>query len=139
LSLPNNLICLLIDDDEDDQELFALTLEDLHAPITLHTANSGFEGLLQLQSQEIKPDYIFLDLNMPRMGGKECLKLLKEDNDLKNIPVVIFTTSDELQDIDEAIELGALDFITKPALTSELTPLLQDFFHRHHPHLILKP
>jgi len=136
LSLSNNLICLLIDDDEDDQELFALTLEDLRAPITLHTANSGFDGIAKLQSQEIKPDYIFLDLNMPRMGGKECLKLLKADSDLKNIPVIIFSTSDEIKDISETSALGALDFITKPALTSELTPLLQDFFNRHHPNLI---
>lgn len=139
LSLRNNLLCLLIDDDEDDQELFALTLEDLHAPITLHIANNGFDGLALLQSKKITPDYIFLDLNMPRMNGKECLRLLKEDSDLQDIPVVIFSTSDEIQDIKDTKALGALDFISKPPLTSELTLLLQNFFTRHHPNLIFKP
>lgn len=139
MSLRNKLLCLLIDDDEDDQELFALTLEDLHAPITLHIANNGFDGLSLLRSEQIKPDYIFLDLNMPRMNGKECLRLLKEDSALQNIPVVIFSTSDEIQDITDTKALGALDFISKPALTSELTILLQHFFTRHHPNLILNP
>ena len=134
-----NLLCLLIDDDEDDQELFALTLEELRAPITLQIANNGFDGLSLLKSKKIKPDYIFLDLNMPRMNGKECLRLLKEDSDLQEIPVVIFSTSDEIQDIKDTKALGALDFISKPALTSELTILLQNFFTHHHPHLILKP
>lgn len=136
MSLHNTLICLLIDDDEDDQQLFALTLEDLQAPVTLHVANNGFEALTQLQSKAIEPDYIFLDLNMPRMSGKECLKLLKEDTELQNIPVIIFSTSDEQQDMNDTKALGALDFITKPALTSELVHLLHDFFLRHRPNLL---
>lgn len=132
----NTIICLLIDDDEDDQELFAMTLENIQAPITLHLANNAFDALTQLKKQEVKPHYIFLDLNMPRMGGKECLKLLKEDDALSSIPVVIFSTSSESHDIQMTKSLGALDFITKPALTSELSNLLRDFFKLHEPHLL---
>ena len=61
------------------------------------------------------PDYIFLDLNMPRMNGREFLQELKRNYQLKEIPVVIYTTSSSGRDVEEARELGAKEFLTKPA------------------------
>jgi CheY-like chemotaxis protein len=121
--------CLLIDDDQDDQEIFMIALNDSGQHIKCHTANSAISGLQQLDSDPAKiPDYIFLDLNMPGMNGKQCLVEIKSRPYLKNVPVVIFSTSSRPQDISEAKELGAETFITKPSSIRLLSKLLADFF-----------
>ena len=61
------------------------------------------------------PDFIFLDLNMPKMDGRTCLAELKKDVKLKNIPVIIFTTTSHSKEIDETYELGAAYFLSKPS------------------------
>jgi len=117
----------LVDDDEDDQELFQLALEEADPEIQLITANNGHEALEMLEQDRVQPDYIFLDLNMPRMGGKECLIALKDNPLLAGIPVVIFSTSSDPLDRSETERLGAIDFMTKPSRISELTQLLAKF------------
>jgi CheY-like chemotaxis protein len=116
---------LLIDDDMDDTLLFRKVVSDINHAIYFLSAQDGKEALEYLQSgQPHLPDLIFLDLNMPRMNGKECLQLLKKDPLLKDIPVIIYTTSSLLKDKQETIAAGAICFITKPSSISDLKKIL---------------
>jgi CheY-like chemotaxis protein len=125
-------VCLLIDDDLDDQEIFALALEQVANNWICLVASSGLEAIRQLNDRSrVAPSYIFLDLNMPKMNGKECLKEIKKIQHLKNIPVVIYSTSSFRHDIIEAKNLGATDFITKPFTMHELIDVLDNFFGKH--------
>ena len=122
------ITCLLIDDDVDDQEIFMLALTQISDQFDCHVINNGYEALQQLKKQAILPDYIFLDLNMPRINGKECLKDLKKNDRLRNIPVIIYSTSSSLTDINDTRRLGAADFITKPFSIKHLIDALCSFF-----------
>jgi len=126
-SLNDQIIFLIIDDDEDDRELFQIALESAGPSIKLIGAGGGHEALAKLKNKTIVPDYIFLDLNMPQMSGRECLSELKQHEELAGIPVVIFSTSSDPRDIKETRALGAIGFITKPPKTSELTSILSEF------------
>jgi CheY-like chemotaxis protein len=124
-------VCFLIDDDFDDQEIFSLALEKVDSSFTFISANSGSEALQMLGNRQLSvPDFIFLDLNMPRMNGKECLKEIKKFEHLKDIPVVIYSTSSMRNDIAETSSLGAADFITKPFNMVDLVDALTRFFDK---------
>ena len=121
-------ICLLIDDDTDDQEIFALALNQISDDYECQVANNGFDGLQHLKKKQTLPDYIFLDLNMPRMNGKEFLREIMKQDYLRSIPVIIYTTSSSSTDITDTKALGATAFITKPFSLNELTDKLALFF-----------
>lgn len=126
--MKNGSRCFLIDDDLDDQEIFILALERIHPALHCDTASSGGEALRRLSDTSYVPDYIFLDLNMSRMNGKECLREIKKLNHLKDVPVIIYSTSSLKYDVSETIQLGATEFITKPFSMPELISVLQNFF-----------
>jgi CheY-like chemotaxis protein len=105
---------LLIDDDEDDQEIFKMAVGVINPDIELLTASNGLAGLHLLENAKSLPDIIFLDLNMPRMSGKDFLKHVKSTTDYSGIPVVIYTTSASELDKHETKQLGAISFLTKP-------------------------
>ena len=111
---------LIIDDDTDDVELFCETLAGINGGIGCLSAGNGQEGLLLLKKTELLPDLIFLDLNMPRMNGKQCLKELKANERFREIPVIIYTTSRIKDDMRETMQLGASGFITKPFRTADI-------------------
>ncbi len=116
---------LLIDDDMDDTLLFRKVVSDIDKSIIFLSARDGKEAFEYLQSgRQRSPDIIFLDLNMPRMNGKECLLLLKKDPLLKDIPVIIYTTSSLPRDKQETIAAGAICFITKPSSISDLKKIM---------------
>ena len=115
----------LVDDDFDDASLFQATLSDVDPNITFAHAADGQEALDQLLSKSIRPNLIFLDLNMPRMDGKECLTLIKQEDDLKDIPVIMYTTSQMQSDIDETKSLGAVYYLTKPDKFVELKKAIE--------------
>lgn len=115
---------LLVDDDPDDTFLFGEVLGDVAPSVVLSTAANGQEALEQLKGSSSLPDLIFLDLNMPRMGGVECLTTLKGDEELSRVPVIIYTTSSQSKDIEECIQKGAVCFITKPSNIKELSEIL---------------
>jgi CheY-like chemotaxis protein len=118
---------MLIDDDEDDRDLFQMAINDLDTPVNFTGVENCCDALVMLENKSVKPDYIFLDLNMPQMSGRECLTNLKKSIQLSKIPVIIFSTSSDPTDIKETKDLGAVDFITKPPRTSELTEILKNF------------
>ena len=112
---------LVIDDDLEDKEILEETLHDINPSIQCLMMDTCEDGLNYLQNGlNILPDYIFLDLNMPKMNGKQCLKLLKEDASLKDIPVIIYTTSYQEKDREETMGLGAHYFLTKPTSINQL-------------------
>ncbi|MFT3908408.1 MAG: response regulator [Ferruginibacter sp.] len=118
---------LLVDDDVDDQVYFLDAINEINPSMECKLANNGLEAL---QSIKILPpfDIIFLDLNMPIMNGFECLSSLKKSEAYKNIPVVIFTTSKNFNDIERTKELGASLFLTKPTSFNTLCDKLKQIF-----------
>ncbi|HXL56323.1 MAG TPA: response regulator [Chitinophagaceae bacterium] len=106
---------LIVDDDPDDVQLFCEAVHEVDKSFLCPTAHSGEEALQLLKDALIKPDFIFLDLNMPRMGGKQFLALLKKDPQFAKIPVIIYTTSKTKKDLEDSIRLGAASFLTKPS------------------------
>ncbi|MEP6464846.1 MAG: response regulator [Parafilimonas sp.] len=116
---------LLVDDDADDVSLFKEVLEEVNPSIDFISASDGQEALNVLrQHQNNSPDIIFLDLNMPRMDGKQCLTEIKKDPALQRIPVIMYTTSCQSKDIEETMLKGAICFITKPSNLKELKSIL---------------
>ena len=85
-----NKTCFLIDDDVDDQDIFILALEEVDPTIRCELASDGVEALQKIREEKnFRPDYIFLDLNMPRMNGRQCLAEIKQLEFLRNTPVII--------------------------------------------------
>lgn len=121
----NSLTFLLADDDADDASLFQDALMEVDNSIDFQYARDGQETLELLKDENSSlPDIIFLDLNMPRMDGKECLRFLKMDTELSRIPVIMYTTSSQAKDIEETMMSGALCFITKPSSMKELKRII---------------
>ena len=104
---------LLVDDDSDDRELFMAALQNVAPAFNCICFKNGSEAIQHLKTSE-PVDLVFLDLNMPIMDGWECIKRLKQDDHLKEIPVVIYTTSSNERDIIQAKTLGAKCFFIKP-------------------------
>ena len=118
---------LLVDDDADDRHFFKQALEALSVSTHLTTVHDG-EQLMNYLSKNLEhlPDVIFLDINMPRKSGVECLSEIKENEKLKNIPVVMFSTSNSWDMINTLFKSGAHVYIHKP---SDLTQLKQVIHH----------
>ena len=110
---------LLVEDNEGDVGLVEEVLEEAKIRNIIHVANDGEDAILFLHgkgkfSGSPRPDIILLDLNLPKKDGREVLKEVKENNNLKNIPIVILTTSEAEKDILRAYELHANAYVTKP-------------------------
>ncbi len=118
---------LLIDDDEDDREIFLSVIEVVSPATMCAIAANGREGLNVLASASTLPQLIFLDLNMPLMDGRQFLIEVKKNSSWKDIPVVILSTSSDRDSITRTKELGAADFITKPDKYSGWESTLKKF------------
>ncbi len=113
-------IVLIIDDDEDDRQMFAEALQEINPAFTCKQAYDGLHALEHLEKTVLLPDIIFLDINMPRMGGFECLKKIKEILRLNKIPVVIYSTAKTPELEHMAHYLGAACYIQKPLHYNEI-------------------
>jgi CheY-like chemotaxis protein len=110
---------LLVEDNKGDVGLIEEVFEEAKIRNNLHVAEDGEEALLYLHGEgkfsgSPRPDIILLDLNLPKKGGREVLREIKEDENLHNIPVIVLTTSDAEKDIIGAYDLHANAYITKP-------------------------
>jgi len=110
---------LLVEDNMADADLMEETLEDAKFYCNMHHAKDGIEAMSFLRKegeyQNVpRPNIILLDLNMPRMDGREVLKAVKEDEDLKTIPIVVLTSSKAESDIIKSYALHANAYISKP-------------------------
>jgi CheY-like chemotaxis protein len=120
-----HLDILLADDDADDCLFFEEALEELPVSTALTAVHDG-EKLMQLLNDEtnILPHILFLDLNMPRKNGFECLAEIKLNTKLKDMPVIIFSTSYEQQVVNLLYQNGAHYFIRKPSAFAQFKKII---------------
>lgn len=119
------LSVLIVDDDADDRQLFKDAVKEVDRHIECITASDGQQALEMLRKTGSKlPDFIFLDLRMPRYNGKRCLQEIKKDERLKHIPVIIYSTSREVEESQEMKAMGAVYFISKPSNPDEIYYLI---------------
>ena len=124
---------LVADDDADDRQLMAEAFEEAKIRNDLRFVEDGVELLEYLQRRgnyadpdsSPRPGLILLDLNMPRKDGRTVLKEIKEDADLRTIPVVVLTTSKADEDIYKSYDLGVDSYIVKPVTFENLVDILQ--------------
>lgn len=124
---------LMADDDEDDRLLTQDALAESRVLNELHFVEDGVElleyferkGKFVDKSISPRPGLILLDLNMPRMDGREALEAIKANPNLKGIPVVILTTSKQEEDMVKGYNLGAASYITKPVTFDGLVELMK--------------
>ena len=109
------LILFLAEDDLVDRTLFVDAVREIDETIQCNTANDGEEAMdFLMDPANPVPDFIFLDLSMPKISGEKCLVLIREDTRLKEVPVIIFTTANEIAIAKNLKALGASHFMSKP-------------------------
>lgn len=111
----NNQHIFLVDDDQEDRELFSEALTHVNQSVKLMEIPSGIK-LIEILNNPVypKPDIIFLDLNMPKLNGIDCLKRIKTSTKLQHLQVVMLSTYKHKEDIDEAYKYGANYYYVKP-------------------------
>jgi CheY-like chemotaxis protein len=131
---------LLADDDYDDCVFFKEALEELPVSSTLKTVNDG-EQLMDLlhTKPEPFPDILFLDLNMPRKTGFECLTEIKRNEKLKSLPVIVYSTSFDREVVNMLYEKGAHHYIRKPGDFSKLKKVILEALTITSKNLSLQP
>jgi DNA-binding NtrC family response regulator len=116
-----NKYLMIIDDDADDRALFIEAVREIDSSIICLSADNGQKALELLHDTNSPlPDYIILDLRMPRYSGKRCLFEIKKNARLKHIPVIIYTTSKNVEESNELFRMGAVHFMTKPRNAEEI-------------------
>jgi len=123
-----SMVVLNVDDDAEDREFFRDALREIDSSITCLVAGNAMEALTLLKTRHPLPDFIFLDINMPMMDGKQCLKALKAMEQFQSIPVIMYSTSTDSREISECYKLGAEDFLIKPHSFEKLVNDLSSIF-----------
>src|SRR5688572_17478401 len=118
---------LYADDDVDDRELLSEAFQEIDPSISCRTVSDGREAIETLRQIIELPDFIFLDVNMPVMDGSNCLVELKKDSRLKVIPVIIYSTTIDQDEINRFYKLGASSYLQKPNNYEELCSRLRMF------------
>jgi CheY-like chemotaxis protein len=109
----------IVDDDEDDRSLVTEAIRDIIRHGDIVEVDGGNALLEMLQDEDAAPDLVLMDMNMPRMNGLEILCAMKKDPSRRSIPVVILSTTSNSKLINQAYELGANAFMTKPVTTAD--------------------
>jgi CheY-like chemotaxis protein len=118
---------LFADDDAEDRSIFLEAVRETFPRATFISATNGEEVIAILKKGGKLPDYIFLDINMPLMGGVECLTLLKSHREFKNLDVIVYSTTTNEKEISTVIRLGArfmLKQVDYKKLVQELAAVL---------------
>jgi len=118
-NFPKTIELLLVEDDPEDVELTREGLRAAHVVVNMHVVDDGDKALRYLRKQEpyqdaTRPDMVLLDLNMPRMSGRDVLREIRKDDALKDLPIIVLTTSEAEADVAACYRLGANSYITKP-------------------------
>lgn len=129
----NKIVILMADDDPDDRLMAREALEESHLNNELHLVEDGEElldylnrkGKYKNPESSPRPGIILLDLNMPKKDGRQALKEIKENEELRKIPVIVLTTSKAEEDILRTYDLGANSFITKPVTFEGLVDVIK--------------
>ncbi len=124
---PSILHILLADDDEDDRLIFKDAINEVKVKTKVTMVNDGVQLMEYLQETEDElPHIVFLDLNMPRKGGIECLKEIRTDAKLKDLSIAIYSTSASEEDIEDTFIKGANIYIKKPNDFTTLVKVLSE-------------
>lgn len=129
----NEITILMADDDEEDRMLLRKAFELHRAASSLRFVEDGEDlldylhrrGKYQNAEDAPRPGLILLDLNMPRKDGREALEAIKQDPQLRRIPIVVMTTSEADQDIAKSYDLGANSYVTKPVTFESLAQVIK--------------
>lgn len=117
---------LLADDDIDDCDFFKDAIEEIGIPLDLTTVFDGADLMDFLIGKETNyPDVIFLDLNMPRKSGLECIAEIKSSHQLSHIPIIIYSTSLDTTVVNRLFDMGAHHYIQKPGEFSNLKMVIK--------------
>lgn len=127
----NEQVLLYAEDEDAAVFLMEMALKEAKIAVTLHRVSDGEEALAFLHNHGAyerapKPNLIFLDLNLPRKSGHEVLSAIREDNDLRLMPVVVFTSSSAVSDRKKSMALGAQMHITKPSSFDGFVEAIRD-------------
>lgn len=119
------MVIMIVDDDNEDCELFHEAINEIDPAIKCWTAKDG-RAAINLLTKElvILPDYIFLDINMPIMNGRETLAEIKRNTRLRDIPVIMYSTTSDTKEIMTFYSQGAHDFLIKPSNFNKLVEAL---------------
>jgi CheY-like chemotaxis protein len=137
LNMQKNVTCLLIDDDPDDREFFKTALKELDENYICITFQNGHEAIRMLNAgdETDKPDLIFIDLHMPLIDGRNCLREIKNIDKLKNTPAFLYSTNTDPSLAEEIIKLGGSGIIIKaasiPAITRQLAEIIDGLQPSH--------
>ena len=137
----DNTLILLAEDDADDRLLFREALNEIDSNTSLSTVSDGEELMKALYktNQDDIPLIIFLDLNMPKKNGFECLQEIRKTDKFKDVPVVIFSTSCQQEAINKMYENGASYYICKPNSFLKLKTSIEHILSIGLKHLFLQP
>ncbi len=131
---------VLADDDKDDQEIFKDALTETKIPAEVTTVDNGQELMNHLKDPETpEPEIIFLDINMPVKNGKDTLAEIKKDEELKDIPTVMISTSDNPKDVEDSFNSGANLYVRKPFSFKNFILILKKVFMLKWAGILLKP
>ncbi|MFZ4105652.1 response regulator [Flavobacterium sp.] len=116
---------LFVEDDAIEVMMFNRVIQKIGINHKLIEASNGENALEILNAKEIIPDIILLDLNMPKLNGIEFLKIIKNNEALKHVPIIIFTTSNNHRDISDCYKIGIAGYIIKPLKYDDYLVLVQ--------------
>lgn len=119
------MVILIVDDDNEDCELFYEAINEIDPSIKCWTARDGRQAINFLMKELVlPPDFIFLDINMPVMNGRDTLAEIKRNTRLRDIPVIMYSTTSDTKEIQGYYKLGAYDFLIKPNNFNKLVEAL---------------
>ncbi|WP_304064163.1 response regulator [Pedobacter glucosidilyticus] len=118
----------IVEDDPDDRLMLKEAFKEFNyiKPLVFFEDGEKIIEILKKKRHKPRPNLILLDLNMPKINGRQVLAFIKEHEKTKNIPVVIFTTSRSEQEKTDSLKMGASDFITKPYKFNEMLKIAGD-------------
>jgi len=117
---------LIVDDDTDDHFFLRKAINKIIPQAIVESVYDGDEALKYLNTCKAMPNLIFLDLNMRKLSGKETMKIIKSNENLKSVPVVVLTTSRSNDEKKEMLEMGAAGFYSKPHQTKNLLHIVEE-------------
>lgn len=125
-------VVLIVDDDNDDRDFLKEAICEYDNKIVFQECKNGAEAVATLSDERTAvPDFIFLDLNMPLMNGRQCLRKIREMGRFTETPVIIYSTSKRQDTEDELKSMGAVHYLTKPSRLTELRSYVRNILNRN--------
>lgn len=125
-TMPKPKVCFFIDDDEDDRDFFCTAMQEIDPNMECLFAKDGTDAIDQLTNTTLVPDYIFIDMNMPLMDGRQCLAVINTIERLREVSIYIYSTSGSPKLVEEILAMGAKEFLIKPTSMNALEHLLRE-------------